>query len=473
MATGINTMKQASHHFRSLPALALPLVIGLALSFAGCGGDNGDETGPGRRSSGGPPEGGGKGRGGRDSGGRGGRGDPEAAAAAVPVEVVRVDRSSISSYLETNGVLEAENDVSIVARTAGPIVKLEVEEGMRVREGQVLLEIDETERLAEVEIARVALEDAKRAHERAKAARDAEIISQEVYDAALNQLESAEARLKSAEILHDYTMVRAPFDGVVVERFVKLAENVTVNQPLFRITDFDPLLCKIQIPEKELSRLEIGQRALLKVEAWPDERFVAKLLRISPVVEATTGTIRVTLEVTTGGKLRPGMFASVFLETDTHQNALTIPKAALSIDSLSDSVFVAKDGEAERRAIEIGFEESDRIEILSGLSEGEPVVVVGQDGLTNGTPLQIIAGPGAESGPGQRRAAEPAAVPARPERGDGERAGPGPGGGRGARDVDFSKLSPEELEKVKERMRERGLSEERIEEIIRRRSGQP
>lgn len=471
-------MKKTSKRFRFRAALVV-LVFLSAMLVVGCGGgDDANGEGANRGRSGGPPEGGGKSRGNRDLGGRGlpGAGSP-GATAAVPVEVVLVDRSSISSYLETNGVLEAENDVSIVARTAGPIVELAVEEGMRVREGQLLLEIDETERLAEVEIARVALEDAKRAHERAKAARDAEIISQEVYDAALNQLESAEARLKSAQILHDYTSVRAPFNGVVVERFVKLAENVTVNQPLFRITDFDPLLCKIQVPEKELSRLEIGQRALLNVEAWPDERFVAKLLRISPVVDGTTGTIRVTLEVATGGKLRPGMFASVFLETDTHPDALTIPKSALSIDSLTDSVFVAKNGEAERRGIEIGFEESERIEVLSGLSEGEPVVVVGQDGLTNGTPLQVIGGPGSEKTPAARRTAES-------ESGSGRESGrespaaerpafPDGGGGPGMRDVDFSKLSPEELERVKERMRERGLSDERIEEIIRRRSGQP
>ena len=169
------------------------------------------------------------------------------------------------------------------------------------------------------------MRNASRAHARAKAARENEIISEEVYDQALSALESAKARLAGAQILYEYTRVVAPFDGIVVERFVKHAENLTSNQNLFRITDFDPLLCKIQVPEKELSRLRKGQSAHINVEAWPEERFEAKVLRISPVVDATTGTIRVTLEVYTKEKLSPGMFASVYLETDTHENALVMP----------------------------------------------------------------------------------------------------------------------------------------------------
>jgi membrane fusion protein (multidrug efflux system) len=394
---------------------------------------------------------------GRPSGG----GDPpsEDPPAAVPVEVANVTRQSVSAFLETNGVLEAENDVNIVARTAGPIVELAVEEGMHVTEGQLLLRIDDTERRADLEIAKVALEDASRAHERAKAARDNEIISQEVYDQALTTLESAQARLEGAQVLYDYTKVLAPFDGIVVERFVKLAENVTPNQNLFRITDFDPLLCKIQVPEKELSRLRKGQRARIDVEAWPDERFEAEVLRISPVVEAATGTIRVTLQVHTKGKLSPGMFASVFLETDVHQNALVIPKRALSLESLSDTVFVVREGQAERRNVELGFEERDAVEVLSGLEEGARVIVVGQDGLAEGTPVQVLKGPGAAEGP--------------PSRPDLAREGVGfqgrPGGGR---PMDFSQLSPEQLERVKSRMRDRGMTEEQIEEAIRRRRQQ-
>jgi RND family efflux transporter MFP subunit len=427
-------MRSRAH--RSLVCLAL------VATAAGCGGES-EGKAKGGGSPGGPA-------GGYGSGAPGIAGEE---AGAVPVEVALVERRAISSFLETNGALEAENDVEIVARTAGPIVKLHAEEGMRVREGQLLLEIDEAERRAQVEIAKVALEEANRAHERAQAARESEIVSQEVYDTALARLESAQAQLSGSQILYQYTKVTAPFDGIVADRFVKLGETVQVNQRLFRLTDFDPLLCKIQVPEKELSRLSNGQKALVEVEAWPEERFDAEVLRVSPVVEAATGTIRVTLQVRTRGKLSPGMFASVFLVTDTRADAVVMPKRALSLESLTNTVFVAKDGLAERRELTLGYEETDDVEVLSGLEAGERVIVVGQDGLTDATPVQVVAGPGA-----------PASDEAPPAR----QAFEGEGRAREG-DIDFASLTPEQIERIKKRMRDRGLTDEQIEERLKKR----
>ncbi len=437
---------------RRIFVLAAAVAAAVFFSSA-CGGSSPGE--------GAPPGKGAKGQRGEHGGppGPSGVGGPpgEGRSAAVPVEVASIERRSVSSFLETNGSLEAENDVEIVARTQGPIVELSAEEGMRLKKGDVMLRIDETELRAQVEIAKVALKDATRAHERATAARESEIISQEVYDAALAQLETAQAQLMGAEILYEYTEVTAPFDGIVVDRLVKLAQNVTANQALFRFSEFDPLLCKIQVPEKELSRLRKGQTAYLNVEAWPDQRFEAHVLRISPVVDATTGTIRVTLQVHARGKLSPGMFASVFLVTDTHDDAVVMPKRALSVESLSDTVFVAENGQAVRRDIELGYEETDIVEVISGLRPGERVIVVGQDGLTDGTPVQILKGPGALEMTTARHEGESFERPPAAGR-------PG-GGGR----PDFSNMTEEQLERVKGRMRERGMTDEQIEQAIKRR----
>jgi membrane fusion protein (multidrug efflux system) len=369
--------------------------------------------------------------------------------------------------LETNGTLEAENEVDIVARVAGPIVELATEEGKIVRKGQLLARIDEKEAAAQVEVARVTLADATRAYQRAKAARENEIISEEVYDQALAKMETAAAQLKNSQINLEYTSILAPFDGIIIERNVKFADNITPNQKLFRISDFDPLLCPIQVPEKELSRLKVGQPAHINVEAWPEERFDAEVLRISPIVDATTGTIKVTLAVRARDKLRPGMFASVFLVMDRHDDAMVIPKTALSYESFGDTVYVARENMAERRDLKLGFEEADLVEVLEGLSDGERVIVVGQDGLSDGTPVQILSGPGAAEVARETTASQRAAAEVEPRPGQGMGGGMGHGGGRGR--MDFSKMTPEQLEQVKQRMRARGLNEDQIEEIIRRR----
>ncbi len=484
------------------------MALSLVLVLPGCSGDTESRGGRGgdsaRSERGGRPGGGsgGGGRGGPPGGfsGAGGEGDR-----GVPVEVAAVARRPIASFLETQGTLEAENEVDLVARTAGPIVELATEEGMRVSQGQLLARIDDREIRAQLEVSKVRLEETRLAHERAKQLRASQLVSQEALDQALANYQSAQGDFERLRVQLLYTEITAPFDGLIVERYVKFAEHLGSGSRLFRLSDFDPLLCPIQVPERELPRLRVGQAARIEVEAWEEERFTARVLRVSPVVDAATGTVRVTLKVAGRGKLRPGMFASVYLEMERRSEALVIPKSALALDSLGDTVFVAQDGVAVRRAVELGFQNQDLLEVRGGVEEGEPVIVVGQDGLSEGTPVEILreveiggeapAGGkvassqhGAEApAPRRRRPPEPeaatepgdgppASAAGAPQAGGGRgRGGPGgpggPGGdrgpgGRGFRDLDLD--DPEQVERVKERMRQRGLTEEQIEERLKR-----
>jgi RND family efflux transporter MFP subunit len=411
---------------RLLTALLLTLVA----ATIGCGSDSdaGGNTGRGAQ--------GGKG------GGFPGGVEP-AVSTAVPIQTTTVLRRAISQHLETNGVLEAENEVDIVARVSGPITALAVEESMEVRKGQLLARIDDREYRNQVAIATVSRDDARRAFERTKASWDEGLVSQETYDSALSRLESAEAQLEAKQILLDYTEVRAPFSGKVATRYIKLAQHVGIGTQLFRITDFKPLLCPIQVPEKDMPLLRVGQAGHLRVEAFPNEKFDAWVQRIRPTVEAATGTITVTLEVNGRDLLRPGMFASVFLETAVHEGAIVIPASALVLDSIGDTVFVREGDVAVRREVRLGFREAAEVEILEGLDEGDEVIVLGQDGLADGTPVMVLGEPD------KTVLAQAAAGPAL-----GLPAGDEP--------------SPEMIEQIKQRMKERGLSDEQIEERLQR-----
>jgi RND family efflux transporter MFP subunit len=404
---------------------------------------------------------------GGSSGHRGGPGGG-GAAAAVPVEVTAASRQTISSFIETNGTLEAENEVDLVARVSAPILALHVEEGDLVKAGQLLARLDDQETRVQTEIARVGLAEMRQAYERAQQLHAEDLISSEAYERATSAYDAARAQLKASEIQLEFTELRAPFAGRIVRRYVDLAEQVSVNTPVYRLSDFDPLLCPIQMPERDLSRVRLGQHAWLSVEAWGDERFTATVLRISPIIEAETGTFKVTLELRHGGRLRPGMFARVFVETETREGALVVPKAALSLESIGDTVYVAADGKASRREVELGFRQGDLVEIVRGVSEGEQIVVVGQDGLSEGTPLQILGGAPEEPAHGDTETPLPvranAQVPASPEP-----SGEFNKGGRGGR-PDFANMTDEQLEQVKVRMRSMGMTDEQIEERIKRRS---
>ena len=479
-------------------AAASLLALVLVVVGAACDRSSADTPAAGNGERAGAPGGRGGGRGpGGFPGGAGfpGFGGPPGGGAAIPVNVAPAIRRQIADYLETNGSLEAENEVDIVARTTGPIVELNVEEGDFVRAGQVLARIDAAEIQAQLGIARVNLAEAELTWNRAQDSYREEVISQEAYDQARSSFDGAAAQIVGTEILLNYTVIRAPFDGLIIERVVKNAEHVGANARLFRISDFDPLLCPIQLPEKDLPRLSLGQPSYLTVEAFPGERFPARVLRISPIVDAATGTVKVTLAIEGRNLLRPGMFASVYVQTDLHEDAVVIPKQALVLESVADTVYVVNEAAeggpmAERRELRLGFEESDALEVLAGVEAGEQVVVIGQDGLSDQTPVLVLEReqPTAPLQPSPN--APGAAASAAPDQAPGaatDQAGrdtssepeePGPRGPRGPGQgppggFDPSQMTPEGIEMMRSRMKERGMSDEQIDQAIERmKSGQ-
>ena len=184
--------------------------------------------------------------------------------------------------------------------------------------------------------------------------------------------------------------MRAPFNGIVTARNVELGQRVNVNQSLFTIADFDPLRAKIYVPEKEFARIFVGQQARITVDAEPGESFIGIVKMVSPVVDPESGTSKVTIDIQDDRrKLKPGMFASVFITTETHQNTLIIPKKALVLESDLDQVYIFRDSTAHKVNITTGFASGNDIEVLSGLKEGDLVVTAGQDGLREGLPIRI------------------------------------------------------------------------------------
>lgn len=450
------------------------LLASALLLTVGCGGEAEDSDSPGGQGRPGAEsskESESKGNANRRGGSKGRAGMPRGATGdgsrGVPVEVATVGRQSISLFFETHGTLEAENEVDLVSRVAGPIVELSTEEGQRVKKGQLLARIDDRELVAQLDVARVRLEESKQSFERVKNLFEKELVARDAYDQSFAAFAAAKGDLERLQVQLQYTRITAPFSGLVIRRYVKFAEHVQGGAPLFRLSDFDPLLCPIQVPERELAQLKKGQRAELTVESFPGRRFQAKVLRLSPVVDAASGTVRVTLEVNSEGLLRPGMFAGVFLEMASRTDALVVPKAALALDSLGNTVFVVNGKTAERRDLELGFRNDELLEVLSGVNEGEELVVVGQDGLSNGTPIEILSRTGEPSpvvggvGAGERPGR---AGPGAADTGEGRRAE----GRRGGflRDMDWS--DPDQLERLKSRMKERGLTDREIETRIQR-----
>ncbi len=308
----------------------------------------------------------------------------------IPVEVAQVRQGSVTAFYSTTATLEAEREARVVPRLGGTIVELFVEEGDRVKAGEPLARIDDDRyRLslaqAEANVRRLE-QDFRRSQE--MQARD--LISAEAFERAKFEYEAQRAQFDLAKLELSHATITSPIDGVVSERMIKVGNTVNTSEPAFVVTSMDTLLATLHVPERELSRLAAGQPAHISVDALAGRRFEGRIQRISPVVDPTTGTFRTTVEVTSDGALKPGMFGRVNIVYDVRDNTLLVPVEAVLAEDARTSLFVVVDGEAQRREVEVGYRNNGSVEIRAGVTEGESVVVTGQASLRDKTKVAVI-----------------------------------------------------------------------------------
>jgi len=309
----------------------------------------------------------------------------------IPVEITRVIKGNVSAYFSGTASLEAENEAKVVAKTGGVVEKIFVEEGEKVKRDEILAQLDDDKLKLDLAEAIARLEQLEREFLRNKELHQKKIISGEVFDRIKSELQLQKTKVAQARLLKNYAAIRAPFDGVVAERMIKVGNMVQQNDPCFHISDFDPLLAIIHAPEKELKKLQKNQKALLEVDALQGEEFTGKILRISPVVNPQTGTFKVTVMVTDPGtQLKPGMFARVRIVHDIHNETLLLPKDAILSEGNESVVFLVKNQRVLRKVIETGYINTTHIEVLSGVNEGDTVVQTGIGALKDGSKVEIL-----------------------------------------------------------------------------------
>ena len=368
----------------------------------------------------------------RENSGRGGSG----AVQAVSVRAIRAVTEPISTHIVSNTTVESIRKVTVYAKLNAIVEEILVEEGTPVREGEVLLRLEDREVRNEYEQADIAVDQARLQVEQAKVKAELSevnhvraqdlfeqnLISRQEFDqasltnrtdrlgtdTARQQYEAAQARLRAATIQMEYTRIVASIDGVVTERLVEVGDRVNGNQEVFSVEEFPPLWARIFVPEKDLPELRVGQRATVSVETFPEEEFPARIKMINPTIDADSGTVKVTLEMEQVDQLRPGMFGTVYIATETHPDAVVIPKKAILRERDQNRAFVIMaDNLVEKRDVVLGFSEADRVEIIEGIQAGEAVVTVGYEGLADGYAVDVLSW----EGPAPEEQASPGPLP--------------------------------------------------------------
>jgi len=316
----------------------------------------------------------------------------------VPVETAAPIRGDIYATYTGTAPIEALAEADVIAKVAGEVRELRVEEGDMVKKDQVLAVLDGDRLRLELSETQARLRKMQRDFERNKELQDKDLISEGDFEKIQYEMEALEASYNLARLELDYTQIRAPIDGVISERYLKLGNTIKAGDPVFRVTGFDPLVAYMFVPEREFREIAAGQPVRIDIDALPGPPVVATVTRVSPVVDANTGTFKITIELRgTEHRIKPGMFGRMSIIYDKHENVLQVPRSAI-IETASDTyVYVVEGDVAIRKSVETAFSGEGMVEIASGLAGDENVITVGQLGLKNEARVVVINAPAKEA----------------------------------------------------------------------------
>ncbi len=314
----------------------------------------------------------------------------EAKDDALPVEVTTLARGGIEATIRNSTHLEAEEEVKVYARTANRVTELLVEEGDVVKKDQILLRLDKDIQTTAYTKAEASLAKGREEFEREKALFEQKLVSEQSFNNSKHELRQLELAVEDAKRGLEYTEVRAPIAGTISQRLVKYGDLVNLNQHLFDIVDFNSMVARIYVPEKNLPDIKLDQPARVTATPFAGREFKGFVKRIAPIVESRTGTVKITIGLREIGQLRPGMYVDVELITAKRADALLITKRALLYDGELSYVFrLMPERKVERVAVESKIADKLNIEPLSGFKEGDQIVVAGQTGLKDGAKVRL------------------------------------------------------------------------------------
>ncbi len=323
--------------------------------------------------------------------------DSEEETVAIPVEVGVPIRGDIVAVYSGTAPIEAFAEADVIAKVAGEVREINVEEGDEVKQGQVLAKLDGDRLRLELNQSEANLRKLQRDYDRNIELKEKSLISSGEFDKIKYELEALEASFNLAKLELDYTQIRAPINGVVSERFVRLGNTLAVNEQVFRITSLDPLVAYLHVPEREYRHIAIGQPVGIDIDALQGLRVIAAVTRVSPIVDPQTGTFKITIEISDElRRIKPGMFGRISIVYDQHVNVLQIPRSAIIEEDGETTAFVVEDDKAIRKVVQTAYSDRGMIEITSGLSDDDRVITTGQIGLKDDALVTIINAPDAD-----------------------------------------------------------------------------
>ena len=308
----------------------------------------------------------------------------------VQVSVAKVEPSPMKDILLLPGETEAWLDVRVGADMGGRVEWIGPKEGDIVKEGELIAKIDVSALKAALDKAEAALNLAEELYDRRLKLFERKIINQEELDKVLTEWTLAKASFRQAQTEYDRGFVKSPVSGLVNHLFVDEGEFIDRGKPLVDLVNVDKIKVNVNVPEMDVRFLKTGQKAMIRVDAFPERETFGTIDFVAYKADPATKTFLVKVVMDNAGRdIRPGMIARVVFLRRIIPDALSAPLFALVDKGGERMLFVEKDGVVHARTVSIGVIEGDRVQITKGLEPGDNLIVTGQKEVEEGMKVQV------------------------------------------------------------------------------------
>lgn len=309
---------------------------------------------------------------------------------AIPVKVQAVKTGDLAGQLELLGTVEANRVITVSSETNGRITALFVKEGTAVAPGTVIAQLDDELKKASLQAAKANYEKAKRDLERFENLAKSNVTTGQQLDGARLMLETAESQLIMAERQLKDTRILSPSYGVVTKKMAEYGELANPGTPIVQLTDVSSLKVEVNVTERDVFRLKLGERVDVSTDIYPDVRLAGVISYIGVQGDrAHNYPVEVTLQNSSSQPMKSGMFARVHFTQKAIGERIIIPRSALAGSIKQPEVYVVEGNKAVRRKITLGMVQNDTLEVTSGLEAGEQLVTAGQFSLKDGSQVMV------------------------------------------------------------------------------------
>jgi membrane fusion protein (multidrug efflux system) len=309
----------------------------------------------------------------------------------VNAQGFRAEPEVFTTTISATGNLHAWEEVELLAPVAGNVTKIHFEEGQFVSKGQPIIEIDSRAWKAQKRGLEAQLANAKIELQRREQLLDIEGTSQESVDQARTAIAELQSRIDELNVRIDLAYVTAPFSGRLGLRDFSTGSFMTVGTPITRLVQTDKLKISFDVPARYASLVNTGANVNVIASGTPDTT-IARIYAIEPVINASNRSLKVRGELENGrGRFISGDFAQVQMTVDVSQDALLIPSESIISELNSQIVYVFRNGKAVRTPVEMGASTRGRVEIVSGISVGDTILITGLMSVRDNMPVNIAS----------------------------------------------------------------------------------